>query len=84
MILGSKAREIVSGKKMKFLSREGVDDTTTAIYKSKTPVERLNIAFGLWRSAVIILTSSLRSLHPDWDETRVQNEVARRMSHGAL
>ena len=62
---------------------ESVDEVMAAIYKLKTPTERLQIAFGLWRSAKILLYNNLRSLHPDWDSKRLQSEVARRMSHGA-
>ncbi|MDH7512347.1 MAG: hypothetical protein QHH14_05300 [Clostridiales bacterium] len=54
------------------------------IYKKKTPAQRLQIAFGLWRSAKILILNQLRSLHPDWDEKRLQTEVARRISHGAV
>jgi hypothetical protein len=63
---------------------ESVDEAMVEIYKSKTPKERLQIAFGLWRSAKIILFNNLRSLHPEWDLERIKNEVAKRISHGAI
>jgi len=63
---------------------ESLDDAMIEIYKKKTHLERLQIAFGLWRSARILLLNSLRSMHPDWDEKRVQREVARKISHGAI
>lgn len=63
---------------------EFVDEAMVEIYKKKTPSQRLQIAFGLWRSAKILLVNSLRSLHPEWDEKRLQQEVARRISHGAI
>ncbi len=62
---------------------EVVEEEMARILRQKTPAERLSIAFGLWRSARLMLVSMLRSLHPDWDEERVQREVARRLSHGA-
>lgn len=62
---------------------ESVDEVMIEIYKSKTPAERLKIAFGLWRSVRILLFNNLRSLHPDWDRHRLQREVARRISLGA-
>jgi len=63
---------------------EVVDDMMAEIYKKKTSFERLQIAFGLWRSAKIQLFNCLRSLHPDWDERQIQREVVRRISHGAI
>lgn len=63
---------------------ESVDEVMVEIYKKKTPAERLQIAFGLWRSAKIMIFNHLRSLHPEWDEKRLQTEVARRISHGAV
>jgi hypothetical protein len=77
----------ISPKKMKGVELDSrridsVDEAMAEIYKSKTPSERLQIAFGLWRSAKILLFYNLRSLHPGWDSNRLQSEVSRRMSHG--
>jgi len=71
---------------MRFDSRnfEILDDSIAAIYRSKTPHERLRIAFGLWSLAKSMLVSSLSSLHPDWKEKKIQEEAARRISHGAF
>ncbi len=69
----------LEGKKI-----ESVDEAMVEIYKKKTPSQRLQIAFGLWRSAKIMLANNLRSLHPEWDEKRLQREVIRRISHGAI
>ncbi len=63
---------------------EVVEEEMARVLRQKTPAERLSIAFGLWRSARLMLAYMLRSLHPDWDEERVQGEVARRLSHGAV
>jgi len=61
---------------------ECVDDVMAAVYRKKTPFERLRIAFGLWSSARIMLVHILRGRHPDWDEAMIQKEAARRMSGG--
>ena len=63
---------------------ESVDEAMAEIYREKTPAQRLQIAFGLWRSAKILLFNLLRSVHPEWDEKRIQREVVRRISHGAI
>lgn len=62
---------------------EIIDDIMTDILKQKTPYERLQIAFGLWRSARHQLFYYISSFHPEWDEKKVLKEVARRISHGA-
>lgn len=79
----------ISWKKEEVMRLEGgqiesVDEAMVEIYKKKTPSQRLQIAFGLWRSAKIMLSNNLRSLHPEWDEKRLQREVVRRISHGAI
>jgi len=62
---------------------ESLDDALAAVYRDKTPLERLRIAFGLWSSTSIMLAGLLRSLHPDWEDTKIREEIARRLSHGA-
>ena len=59
-----------------------VDDDMAAVFRDKTPVERLRVAFGLWTSTRNMVERLLRSQHPDWDDRTVQAEVGRRMSHG--
>lgn len=61
---------------------EVIDDKTAAILKQKTSFERLEIAFGLWRTARTLLYNNLRSLHPDWNEETISREVSRRMANG--
>lgn len=63
---------------------EAVDTLTAEILKKKTPAERLEIAFGLWRSTSKLLFFCVKSLHPDWDEKRIEREVVRRLSRGAV
>ena len=68
---------------MEIIRIEIIDDMMIDILKQKSPLERLKIAFGLWRSARYQLFHYIRSFHPDWDEERIYKEVARRISHGA-
>jgi hypothetical protein len=63
---------------------EVIDETMAEVLRRKTPAERLAIAFGLWRSARKLLRGQLISLHPEWDAERLDHEVARRLSHGAV
>ncbi len=63
---------------------EVVDDALAAVLRQKTGAERLAIANGLFLSARRMLTSFLRTEHPEWDDRRVAREVARRLSHGSI
>lgn len=63
---------------------EAIDDVMAKVFKEKTPQQRLAIAFGMWSSAKKQLTNYLRSQHPEWDDTMIQKEVAKRLSHGIV
>lgn len=63
---------------------EILDDDMVRVLKAKTPQERLKIAFGMWTSAKKQLTCYLKSLHPEWSDEKVQSEVKKRLSHGAV
>jgi len=74
-------------KKKKLLSLESfhievIDDLMADIFKQKSSLERLKIAFGLWNSARTQLFHYLSSLQPDWDEKKIWQELAKRISHG--
>ena len=64
------------------LRLECVDQEIAELLRAKTPAQRLEIAFSLWRSARKMLTCLLESQHPDWNDVQVTAEVARRMSGG--
>ena len=61
-----------------------IDDAMAAVLAQKTEQERLEIAFGMWRSARAMIRAIVAAEHPDWSEEEVRNAVARRMSHGAV
>ena len=63
---------------------EVVDDRMAEIYRSKSAMERLAIAHGMWRSARRMIHCVVQTQHPDWTDDQVQCEVARRLSHGAV
>lgn len=63
---------------------EVVDDEMAEVLRSKTPAERIGIGFRMWTSAHDMLMAHLRHTHPEWDVKRVELEVARRLSHGAV
>ena len=63
---------------------EMVDDTMAEILRHKTPAERIRIGFTMWTSARNMLMTHLKKTHPEWNNDRVEKEVARRLSHGAI
>jgi RNA:NAD 2'-phosphotransferase (TPT1/KptA family) len=63
---------------------EVVDDVMAEILRHKTPAERIRIGFDLWISARNMLMTHLKKTHPEWDTTKLRQEVARRLSHGAV
>ena len=60
------------------------DREVVEVLRNKTPQERLNIAFGMWAAARKMLVNLLADSHPDWDQRRLQKEVARRLSGGSF
>lgn len=61
---------------------EVVDEVMAQFLQAKTPLERLAIADGMWRSARQLMTASLHAQHPGWDEAAISAEVSRRLSYG--
>jgi hypothetical protein len=62
---------------------ERLDEATLQMLRSKTPAERLAIAFDCNRTMRLRLEGHLRTYHPDWDDAQVAAEIARRMARGA-
>lgn len=58
---------------------DAVDDTMAMILRSKTPAERLEIAFGMWRYARDTILRIVQAEHPEWAPVEVQRETARRL-----
>lgn len=63
---------------------EVLSDEMAAILRAKPQTERLRIAGRMWRSARVLIRAAIRTKHPDWSEERVNREIARRISHGAV
>jgi hypothetical protein len=62
---------------------EFVDPIMVEVLRSKTERERLEIAFGMWRSAHAVLRSLLTAEHPNWSRDAIECETARRLALGA-
>lgn len=63
---------------------EVVDDEMAAVLRRMTGAQRLRIANGLFLSARRMLLCMLRAERPDWSEEQINQEAARRISHGSV
>jgi hypothetical protein len=62
---------------------EVVDDATAEVLRKKTPAERVAMISSCHQTMRLMLEGYLRTQHPDWDDSRVLADVARRMTRGA-
>jgi hypothetical protein len=74
--------ESSDGKRQPYI--ELMDPDMVQVIRAKTGAERLRIASGMYASARRMLLSHLRHEHPEWSEQCVEQEAARRLSHGAV
>lgn len=63
---------------------ELLDPEVVAMLKTKTPVQRLEIAFAMQRIARAVLFSRIRSQHSSWTDEEIDAAVSKRMSRGEL
>ncbi len=72
---------------MEFAKREirfeVIDDDMAAVWRAKSGEERLRIANRMFLFARRTMVTSVRTEHPDWDDTRVNREAARRLLRGS-
>ena len=59
---------------------ELVSDEMVPHLRALSGAERLRIASGMFAAARRMLRSHLAAVHPDWDEDRLRDEMARRLS----
>ena len=68
---------------MNELQIEIIDQLMAAVLAEKSEAQRLQIAWGMWRSARRMLTQLVQSENTSWTPDEVQQEVNRRMAGGA-
>ncbi len=61
-----------------------IDDRVAESLRTKTVAERFAMIDQFWRLASQLIRARIAHEHPDWTEDRIQRELARRMSHGAV
>jgi hypothetical protein len=63
---------------------EVMSEEMAAVLRTKTGAERLAIASRMYTDARRMLLNHLRAQHPHWDQLRIEQEAAKRLSHGAI
>ena len=63
---------------------EVVDEAMAQVLRHKSGAERLAIASKLFCFARAMLLNHLRAEHPDWDQKKIHEEAAHRLSHGTV
>ncbi|HUT61772.1 MAG TPA: hypothetical protein VNA25_28370 [Phycisphaerae bacterium] len=62
---------------------EVIDDAMVEVLRRKTPAERVQMALDANRLMRLRIAGHLQTIHPDWSESQIQGEVARRMLGGS-
>lgn len=68
---------------MSKLPIEIMDRDMDRVLAAKSEAERLQIAWGMWRSDRDMITNFLKAESPELTSAEIQREVARRSSHGS-
>ncbi len=63
---------------------EIIDDQMASVLRQKTDAQRLRSVDAFWKSARAIIKAAICTEHPEWDAKRINSEIARRISNGAL
>jgi hypothetical protein len=63
---------------------ELLDPAMASMFKSKTPAERLEMAFAAHRMVRLRLAGHFQTLHPEWTSDEVQAAIARRLLSGTV
>jgi len=67
---------------MKTTQIEIVDRDMASVLSAKSEAERLQIAWGMWRSARRMMVRTIAHENRDWTTEQVQTELSRRMANG--
>ena len=58
---------------------ELLDPAMVEVFRAKTPAERMAMIGECNETMRLRLQGHLRTVHPDWDDSQLQREIARRM-----
>ena len=63
---------------------EVLDDQMAEVLRAQSGSDRLKTASKLYVLAHRLIAAKLTADHPDWSHRQVEDEAARRLSHGAV
>lgn len=63
---------------------EVIDAELVDVLRHKTPAEKVEMVAAANRTARLLAAAGIRFQHPDWNETRIQAEVIRRVTGGTV
>jgi hypothetical protein len=66
-------------RKLDLTRLEVVDKAMADVLRQKTPAERIAMALDANETARLLLEGHFRSYHPEWDDARIAEEIAKRM-----
>ena len=66
-------------ERLKSINVELIDDDMVAMFRSKTPAEKVEMIAAANRTARVLAAAGIRFIHPDWSEDQIQKEVIRRV-----
>ena len=58
---------------------EVIDDVSARIYRAMSPSRKMELLDDMYRFCIEIVESGVRSAHPQWTDSQVQDEVRRRV-----
>lgn len=61
---------------------EAIDDKIAEIMKTKSGMERLNMAWDAWAFFEKRIKIHLKNKHPEWTEDQIQKEIVKRVTYG--
>jgi hypothetical protein len=61
---------------------EVVDDELARVLREKSPAERIAMIAAANRTARLLAAAGVRCQHPDWQDSKIQAEVIRRVCGG--
>ena len=81
-MLDEKGIKVTTQSSTSILTTDVIEPEMARVLAAKTEAERLQISWGMWRSARRMIERIVAAESPEISPEELQNIVARRLSHG--